>query len=261
MLSAAMGSFYFPPARLRSAPVSSTLIRMITTTRLCVALSIVLCLATVLDGQRAAAQPKATLEQGAGPGWKPLSEADFVNVNCDKDTWSFKDGGIQCTGKPTGVLRTKEPVVNFELVVEWKHLTSGGNSGVFVWATPESIEALANGTAKRRLPDGIEVQILDHGFKENYLKKNPGKKADWFTTNGDVFPTGTTKMTPFPPTSPNGERSFPKKEVTKGHGEWNHYWIVARNGEIRLSVNGEEVSGGKDCNPARGYLCLESEGA
>jgi len=28
-----------------------------------------------------------------------------------------------------------------------------------------------------------------------------------------------------------------------------------------LWVNGKEVSGGKDAKPAKGYLCLESEGA
>ena len=26
-------------------------------------------------------------------------------------------------------------------------------------------------------------------------------------------------------------------------------------------VNGEEVSGGSDCNPAEGHLCLEAEGS
>jgi hypothetical protein len=206
--------------------------------------------------------PKAFLD-GNGPGWKALGEVDFVNVNCDKDTWSFSGGGIQCTGKPTGVMRTKDQVTNFELVVEWKHLTSGGNSGVFVWATEKSIGDIVAGTHRGRLPDGIEVQILDHGFRENYLKKNPSKKPEelFFSTNGDVFPTGTTKMTPFPPTSPNGQRGFPRKELSKGFGQWNHYYVRGINGEIRLWVNGEEVSGGKDCNPARGYLCLESEGA
>ena len=44
-------------------------------------------------------------------------------------------------------------------------------------------------------------------------------------------------------------------------GEGNHYYVRAINGEIRLWVNGEEVSGGTDCKPAWGYLCLESEGS
>ena len=56
-------------------------------------------------------------------------------------------------------------------------------------------------------------------------------------------------------------RSFPSKYLSKGHGEWNHYYIRAINGEVRLWVNGEEVSGGTDCDPSTGYICLESEGS
>jgi hypothetical protein len=206
---------------------------------------------------------KKAFIDGNGPGWKSLGEADFVNVNCDKDTWSFNDGRIQCTGTPTGVMRTKDEYKNFELVVEWMHKKPAGNSGVFVWGTKESIDELASGNSRRRLPTGIEVQILDHGYRDNYLQKNKGKRTEelFFSTNGDVFPTGTTKMTPFTPNSPNGQRGFPRKELCKGSGEWNHYYVRAINGEVRLWVNGEEVSGGKDCTPASGYLCLESEGS
>lgn len=49
--------------------------------------------------------------------------------------------------------------------------------------------------------------------------------------------------------------------MSKGVGEWNHYYIRAINGEVRLWVNGEEVSGGTNISPASGYLCLESEGS
>jgi hypothetical protein len=183
-----------------------------------------------------------------------------VNVNCEPGTWTWTNGVTFCTGQPVGVIRSTKVLTNFELVARWRHLRSGGNSGVFVWGTPESIEALAQGTAKGRLPTGIEVQVLDHGFKEQYEAKNK-RKAEWFTTNGDVFPTGTSTMEPFPPVSPNGSRSFPTKNLSKGVGEWNHYYIRCINGEVRLWVNGEEVSGGRNCKPASGYLCLESEGA
>jgi hypothetical protein len=33
------------------------------------------------------------------------------------------------------------------------------------------------------------------------------------------------------------------------------------NGEIRLWVNGKEVSGGRGAEPRTGFLCLEAEGA
>ena len=52
--------------------------------------------------------------------------------------------------------------------------------------------------------------MLDHGYAEQY-EKQTGKKGDWFTTNGDVFAVGKSKMKPFPPTSPNGSRSFPRR--------------------------------------------------
>jgi hypothetical protein len=204
-----------------------------------------------------ASLPKASID-GIGLGWRDLTEKDFTNVNCDPGTWTWTNGLIKCTGTPVGVTRTLQQVTNLELVVEWRHLKPAGNSGVFLWATPESIKALEAGQG--RLPTGIEVQILDHGYTEKY-EKETGKKADWFTTNGDVFPTGTTKLQPFAPVSPGGERSFPRKNLSKGVGEWNHYYVRAINGEVRLWVNGEEVSGGNNARPATGYLCLESEGS
>lgn len=201
------------------------------------------------------AAPKAFID-GAGPGWRDLGEKDFVNVNCDPDTWTWQAGVAHCKGQPVGVIRSQKTFANFELVAQWRHLRSGGNSGIFVWGTPESIEQLKPG----KLPQGIEVQVLDHGYAEQYEKRT-GKKADWFTTNGDVFPTGASKMKPFPPVAPDGKRSFPTKQLSKGVGEWNHYYVRCINGEIRLWVNGEEVSGGSDCEPRSGYLCLESEGS
>jgi hypothetical protein len=190
-----------------------------------------------------------------GPGWKTLGQSDFVNVNCEPDTWKWSENLIECTGKPTGVVRSQKVYANFELVVEWRHLKPAGNSGVFVWTPAESLKIPPND-----LPDGIEVQILDLAFAEQYEQRT-GKKGDWFTTHGDVFAVGASKMSPFPPTSPNGSRSFPTKNLVKPSGEWNHYYIRAINGEVRLWVNGEEVSGGSNCEPKTGHLCLESEGS
>jgi len=210
---------------------------------------------SLAQAEESSALPKAAID-GTGPGWRTLGKDDFVNVNCNDDTWSFEDGLIKCTGQPVGVMRTTKKYTNFELVVQWRHLKPAGNSGVFVWVPEQSLEGLQPG----RLPHGIEVQILDHAYKTNY-EKNSGKTADWFTTNGDVFAVGSSKMKPFPPLSPNGSRSFPRKNLSKGSPEWNHYYIRAINGEVRLWVNGEEVSGGSGCDPATGYLCLESEGS
>ena len=41
----------------------------------------------------------------AKPCWVNLGEDDFVQLNCDPDTFQFKeDGLIYCTGRPIGGL-------------------------------------------------------------------------------------------------------------------------------------------------------------
>jgi hypothetical protein len=215
------------------------------------------------------------------PGWRTLGAEDFVQVNSADDTWLWQDDILQCTGQPISVLRSQKQYENFELVVEWNHQKEGGNSGLFVWTSPASIERLLSpDNPGPPLPDGIEIQMLDQAF--TLQVKSRGEPTDWFTTHGDVFPV-RAQMTPFPPLStvPNQQvvkkdfgrgpfeitgretpgRSFPRKHLSKGHGQWNHYYLRAVNGEVRLWVNGEEVSGGTDCNPSIGYLCLESEGS
>ncbi|MGN6133766.1 MAG: 3-keto-disaccharide hydrolase [Aureliella sp.] len=225
------------------------------------ALSVLGCVCLQAEQRHASAQDAAPVTKacidGEGPGWKTLTADDFERVNLEEDTWTWDGTLAKCTGKPVGVTRTREQLTNFELVAQWRHLSRGGNSGIFIWAAPEGMVDLPPG----RLPKvGIEIQVLDEGFTEKY-EKNTGKKGDWFTTHGDVFPVGQSKMTPFEPKSPNGSRSFPRKQLSRGTNQWNHYYVRAINGEVRLWVNGEEVSGGNQCQPATGHLCLESEGA
>ena len=204
-----------------------------------------------------AAGPASIVIDEGGPGWRDLTADDFENVNGEPGTWTWQENSVRCTGQPVGVIRSRRPVTNLELSLEWRHLTSGGNSGVFLWSPATALENLPPGKLP---PGGIEVQVLDHGFTAQY-EKSAGKKADWFTTDGDVFPVGTSAMKPFPPVAPDGKRSFPTARHSRGTPEWNHYYIRAIDGEVRLWVNGHEVSGGSGCTPASGFLCLESEGA
>jgi hypothetical protein len=199
----------------------------------------------------AACTTAAADDDGFVPLFNGRDLTGWVNANCAPETWSVREGTIHCTGRPTGALRTTRQYENFILEVDWRHLSRGGNSGVFIWGTPIA----APGVPFLR---GIEVQVLDHGYAEQYEKQN-GKKSDWFTTHGDVFPIHGATMKPFG--RHRGDRSFPSEERSKGSPEWNHYHIVCSNGVLRLHVNGKEVSGGEECNYRKGYLALESEGA
>ena len=188
----------------------------------------------------------ATPLLAADDGWVNLFNgkdlSNWVNVNCAPETWSVADGVIHCTGKPTGGLRIPKMYENFEMEVEWRHMKSGGNAGIFIWASPLA----AKGVPFLR---AIEVQVLDHGYGNTKS----------YTTHGDVFPIHGSSMVPFG--RHNGMRSFPSEERSKPSPEWNHYHISAKDGVLRLSVNGKEVSGGEQCNWRKGYVGLESEGA
>lgn len=217
--------------------------------------------AALTDAQETQQKPSHypnVIINGQQPGWKKMTLDNFVNVNCQDDTWSEESGVIRCKGNCVGVIRSKEQYTNLELLLQWRHLKDAGNSGVFVWSPQDSLDALKPKT--NGLPHGIEIQVLDLGYKDQY-EQGGKRKADWFTCHGDVFPVGKSTMKPFPPVAPNGRRSFPSENHTKGVGEWNQYYIRAINGEVRLWVNGFEVSGGAECNPATGFLALESEGA
>ena len=168
----------------------------------------------------------------------------WVNVNTAKDTWAVQDGTLMCTGQPIGVLRTDRQYENFILTLEWKHLTAGGNSGVFIWSEGVPPEG-------KQLPKGVEVQILE---LEWAVQNN---QTDAYV-HGEIFGTGDLKVTP---DNPRNVRSKSAENRCKGKGEWNQYTIVAVDGVVKLSVNGKFVNGISNASIKKGYICLESEGA
>jgi hypothetical protein len=172
-------------------------------------------------------------------GWVPCSIAP--------ETFAARDGMIVTSGLPVGTLRTEKMYENFIIELEWRHLTAGGNSGLFIWADglPE-----VGGHFSR----GIEIQMLDPGYDR------PGKNSG-YTTHGDIFAVNGASLTVAGRISRNGKRSFPMEDRTHPSPAWNHYRVVANDGEIRLSVNGKEVTLAKQASPRKGYLMLEAEGA
>jgi hypothetical protein len=75
-----------------------------------------------------------------------------------------------------------------------------------------------------------------------------------------VFPIHGARMTPDSPHPGGWMRSLPSERRARPAGEWNQYRITAKDGTIKLAVNGKEVSGGYDISPRKGYIHLESEG-
>jgi hypothetical protein len=173
----------------------------------------------------------------------------WVNVNTADDTWRVKDGLLICSGRPIGVMRSEKQYENFMLHIEWKHIEPGGNSGVFIWST-------ANPDPQSRLPDGVEVQMLELDWPK--LNTRDGRVPPIAYVHGELFGVGGVKIVP---DNPRGERSMSIENRAKGRGEWNTYDVVAVDGVVKLAVNGVFVNGVSKSTQKKGYLCLESEGA
>lgn len=181
-----------------------------------------------------------TAEEGFVSLFNGKDLTGWTNVNCAPSTWTATNGLIYCTGAPIGELRTTRMYQNFIFEVEWRHLKPKGNAGIFVWADPLT----APGQPFIR---GIEVQVLD------------GLEADWYTSDGDIFPIHGATMVPV--NGRGGDRAYPTEKRSKPSPEWNQYRIECVDGAIALSLNGKVVTKGHSASPRKGYICLESEGS
>ncbi len=173
----------------------------------------------------------------------------WINVNTAEDTWSLRKKLLVCKGKPIGVMRSEKQYENFILHIEWMHMEPGGNSGVFVWSD-------ANPAEKSRLPNGVEVQMLELDWVK--INTKDGVEPPIAYVHGEVFGVGGVKTVP---DNPRGTRSKSIENRCKGRGEWNTYDVICVDGVIKLSVNGKFVNGISQSTQKKGYICLESEGA
>ncbi len=149
---------------------------------------------------------------------------------------------LVCSGKPIGVMCSGKQYENFVLHIEWMHMEAGGNSGVFVWSA-------ARPNAESRLPDGVEVQMLELDWPN--LNVRNGVTPPVAYVHGELFGVGGVKITP---DNPRGERSMSIENRALGRGQWNTYDVVAVDGTIKLSVNGKFVNGITPLDPEEGVL-------
>ena len=192
-------------------------------------------------------QWKETLTCETGSG-QPIK---WHQVSTSADTWKTDNDLLICVGKPIGVVRSEQEYENFILHIEWNHLETGGNSGVFIWSQAKARE---NG-----LPDdGLEVQMLELGYIE--LSAQKGRPLPDSYISGELFGIGDLKVENDNP-SLNGQRSRSTELRCKGKGEWNTYDVVCVDGTVKLAINGKFVNGVSKATKRKGYICLESEGS
>lgn len=171
-------------------------------------------------------------------GFKPLVRGDdpsqFELVGIKSDTLKIKNGEIRVSGKPNGYFATKDSYKNYILKFEWMYerpegLASddrfNGNSGLLL-----NIQGPAH-----VWPKSIEFQLMN---------KEVGK----------IYPIGGSKL------DGKWDRSAYQKAI-KPVGEWNEEVVTSENGVMTCSLNGVEVTRGKNPSPDQGAIGWQSEGA
>ena len=185
----------------------------------------------------------AAEEEGFVPLFNGRDLLNWTNVNVAPETFTVRDGIIVSTGVPTGVMRTKRMYENFIAELEWRHMKEGGNAGFFIFSAPVT-------AVGQQFTKGMEIQIIDRDHPQGIA-----------TRHGDVFSIHGATFVPDRPHPQGWMRSLPSEKRVKPQGEWNHYRVESRDGVVTLAVNGKVVSGGSNCVPRKGYICLESEGS
>ncbi|MBI89542.1 MAG: hypothetical protein CMG60_05585 [Candidatus Marinimicrobia bacterium] len=123
------------------------------------------------------------------------------------DSWSIIDGNLKTLPGKKGVdIISKEKYEDFELELEWR-LQSGGNSGIFYFATE-------NGDFIWQ--SAPEMQVLDNLSHHDRLKKE--------TSAGALY-----------------DLIAPSRDVVKPLGEYNKVRIISKDGNVQHWLNGEKL--------------------
>ena len=152
--------------------------------------------------------------------WISLFDGKNVNglrgykmENFPWDSWVIKNATLKTIPGKHGVDLISEGIFeDFELELEWK-LQSGGNSGIFYFASEEGDYIWQSAP---------EMQVLDNLGHQDRFRKVTSAGALY-----DLIP--------------------PSKEVVKPIGEFNKVKILSKNKEIEHWLNGEKIVEYKVC--------------
>ena len=123
------------------------------------------------------------------------------------DSWVIKDGNLKTIPGKNGVDLISEGIFeHFELELEWK-LQSGGNSGIFYFASEEGDYIWQSAP---------EMQVLDNLGHQDRLRK--------VTSAGALY-----------------DLIAPSKEMVRPIGEFNKVKIISKNKEIEHWLNGKKI--------------------
>ena len=167
----------------------------------------------------------ASCSAGEADSFRPLLNgkdlAGWVIEHGPAQAWSVQEGSLQSNAPPKCYLRTQDEYMNYVLRLQWRLLSDGSNSGVF----------LCGRDIGEEFPQCLEVQIYH---------KNPGA----------MFPIRKAV---------GGPTALPWEEHARPIGEWNQFELAVYNGCVFLSLNGHLVNQANIVDPQIGHIGLQCE--
>ena len=145
--------------------------------------------------------------------------------------WSVRNGVIFCEGKPNGFLRSKKSYRNFVLRAEWRFEPEGWTQGPAEW--PNAGFFIFAHEIQKGWPRSLEVQ------------GHYGEAGSLFGVRGGKI---------------EGAKRGPFVKNRPPLGSWDRYEVTAKDGNVKVVLNGEMVNEGHNADPPEGSICLQSEG-
>lgn len=171
-------------------------------------------------------------------GWRFFAEDPQAKP---ADVWRLDAQRVlTCRGKPKGYLATTKDYADFTLTLEWRWPNGKpGNGG-----------ALLRMTGPDRIwPRSLEAQI------------NAGQAGDFWGLAGFALTGPAERMKRLAHPQFGALVNLKKTALAeKPAGQWNRYEIIARQGVVRLIVNGQTLNETTACDTTPGKICLTAEG-
>jgi len=201
---------------------------------------ILFCLALVFAGCKTSQAQTSTNATELFNGKDFSGWTFYMRTNADPmKTWSVTNGMIECTGKPTGCMRTEKKYSDFKFTIEWRFpatMTKPINTGVCVF-----------------------MQDRDANTPTNLIWGNSIECQGMHNHQGDFWLWGgATCAEPFTQGKNGVKMTVPSAE--KPAGEWNTFTTICRGNTVEIVVNGITTGNITGCNNSSGYIGLQSEG-
>ncbi|RKX33761.1 MAG: hypothetical protein DRP71_09355 [Verrucomicrobia bacterium] len=143
-----------------------------------------------------------------------------------------EDGLLKLNGG-TGWLRSKDTFDDYTLVVEFRFLEEGANSGIFVRTGPTS-----NDDGKGWPNDGYQVQCMD-------------------TTSGET-PLATLILYGAPPFEQESDLEALERAY-RPTGEWHRFEITCRGEKLTVKLNDETITRCTGIKKLNGHVGIQGE--